>query len=78
MAKNPCPVTKSQFLEKAEALKIVINGQELLADKREFATGSFGWYLNSKVNVSVDGKVVAVQCGMNLIVVGSKEADTGH
>jgi len=75
MAKNPCPVTRPQFLEKAEAVKVTINGQEMTADKREFSTGSFGWYINGKVNITVDGKSVPVQIGLNLTVVGSKEAD---
>ncbi len=75
MAKSPCPVTRPQFLEKAEAVKLVINGQEIVADKREFSTGSFGWYYNGKVSITVDGKPLSVQCGINLTVVGSKEAE---
>lgn len=75
MAKTACPLTKTQFIEKAEPLKIVVNGQELVADKKEFSTGSFGWYQNGKVVVTVDGKPVTVQVGLNLTVVGSKEAE---
>lgn len=75
MAKSPCPLTRSQFLEKAEAIKIVINGQEIIADKREFSTGSFGWYHNGKVSITVDGKPLSVQIGLNLTVVGSKETE---
>ena len=45
-----------------------------LADVKEFSTGSFGWYLNGKIVVNVDGKPCSVQVGMNLTVVGSKEA----
>jgi len=41
---------------------------------KEFSTGSFGWYLNGKIVVTVDGKPCSVQVGMNLTVVGSKEA----
>lgn len=74
MAKSACPVSLTQFTEKAEPLKVSINGQELLAEVKAFATGSFGWYLNGKTNVMVDGKLVSVQIGMNLTVVGSKEA----
>jgi hypothetical protein len=74
MAKVPCPVTKSQFLEKAEPVKVVIAGSEMVADKREFSTGSFGWYFNGKTTVTVDGKPLSVQVGLNLTVVGSKEA----
>jgi len=75
--KTTCPLTLSQFTEKAEPLKISINGQEMLAEVKAFATGSFGWYLNGKTVVTVDGKAVSVQIGMNMIIVGSKDADRG-
>jgi hypothetical protein len=73
--KTSCPVSKTQFLEKAEPMKVVINGQEMLAEVKEFSTGSFGWYMNGKTVVSIDGKAVSVQIGMNLTVVGSKDAE---
>ena len=72
--KTSCPVSLSQFMEKAEPLKISINGQEMLAEVKQFSTGSFGWYMNAKTVVSVDGKALSVQIGMNMTVVGSKEA----
>ena len=75
MAKSPCPISKTQFLDKAESVKVTINGQEMTADKREFSTGSFGWYINGKTTIQVDGKPLSVQIGMNLTVVGSKEAE---
>ena len=74
MAKSACPLSLAQFLDKAEPLKISIQGQEMLAEVKSFSTGSFGWYLNGKVVVPIDGKSVSVQVGMNLTVVGSKEA----
>ena len=46
----------------------------MLAEVKAFSTGSFGWYLNGKTAIEVDGKVVSVQIGMNMTVVGSKEA----
>jgi hypothetical protein len=75
MAKSASPLSKTQFIEKAEPVKLVINGVELVADKREFSTGSFGWYYNGKVTIMVDGKPLSVQAGINLTVVGSKEAE---
>ncbi len=75
MAKSPCPISKTQFLDKAEPVKVTINGQEMIADRREFSTGSFGWYINGKTTIQVDGKPLSVQIGMNLTVVGSKEAE---
>jgi hypothetical protein len=75
MAKSPCPVTLTQFLEKAEPVKVSINGQDLLAEVKSFSTGSFGWYINGKIVIQVDGKPLSVQIGMNMTVVGSKEAE---
>jgi hypothetical protein len=75
--KTTCPVTLAQFLDKAEPLKVNINGSDMIADVKQFSTGSFGWYMNSKTTVMIDGKAVSVQIGMNLTVVGSKDADRG-
>jgi hypothetical protein len=75
MVKSACPVSKTQFVEKAEALKVVINGQEMLAEVKEFSTGSFGWNINAKTVIQVDGKPLSVQIGMNMTVVGSKDAE---
>lgn len=73
--KTSCPVSLTQFLEKAEPLKISINGQDMLAEVKSFSTGSFGWYLNGKTVISVDGKAISVQIGANFTVVGSKDAE---
>ncbi len=73
--KTSCPVSLSHFLEKAEPVKISINGQEMLAEVKQFSPGSFGWYMNGKTMVTVDGKPISVQIGMNLTVVGSKDAE---
>ena len=75
--KTTCPVTLAQFLDKAEPLKVNINGSDMIAEVKQFSTGSFGWYMNSKTTVMIDGKAVSVQIGMNLTVVGSKDADRG-
>ena len=74
MAKTACPVTRAQFTEKAEPVRITINGNEMLAEVKQFSTGSFGWYLNGKTIITVDGKPCNVQVGVNLTLVGSKEA----
>ena len=73
--KTSCPVSLTQFMEKATPLKITINGQDQLAEVKSFSTGSFGWYLNGKTVIEIDGKAVSVQIGMNMTVVGSKEAE---
>ena len=72
MAKS-CPVTRAEFLEQAQPVKIEINGLPMMAEVKEFSTGSLGWYLNGKTMIEVGGKQVSVQIGMNLTVVGSKD-----
>ena len=73
MAKTNCPITRKEFQEKAKAVPVLINDTKLMADVKEFSTGSLGWYLNGKVTIEIDGKPVSVQIGMNLTIVGSKE-----
>jgi hypothetical protein len=73
MAKTTCPITRQQFRDGAKPVEIAINGAPMLADPREFSTGSLGWYLNGKTVVDVNGQKVTVQVGINLTVVGSKE-----
>jgi hypothetical protein len=66
-------VSREEFRAKAQPVTVTINGQPMTAEVKEFSTGSFGWYLNSKTSVDVGGKLVTVQIGMNLTVVGSKD-----
>lgn len=68
-----CPISRAEFRKSAEPVKVVVNGVEMTAEVKEFKTGSFGWYLNSKATVEVAGKPVTVQVGANLTVVGSKD-----
>lgn len=68
-----CPITLEQFRQGAKPLNIEIKDRSLVAEVKEFSTGSFGWYLNGKVTVEIDGVRVPVQVGMNLTVVGSKK-----
>lgn len=73
-AKRTCPITKEKFLAGAKPLALVVNGVPMSAMVKDFSTGSFGWYMNGKTTVTVDGVPVDVQLGFNLTVVGSKEA----
>ena len=75
--KTASPVSLTLFLEKATPMKVTINGQEMLAEVKQFSTGSFGWYMNAKLALQIDGKMVSVQIGMNMPIVGSKDADRG-
>jgi hypothetical protein len=71
--KTTCPVSRSQFRTKAKPVTVNIAGVPLMAEVKEFSTGSLGWYLNGKTTIEVDGTPVSVQIGLNLTIVGSKE-----
>lgn len=72
MAK-PCTITRGQFRAAAKPIQVTINGIPMIAEVKEFSTGSLGWNLNGKTSIELDGKPVNVQIGLNLTVVGSKE-----
>ena len=71
--KTNCPISRADFLAHAKPVTIDLGGFPVTAEPREFSTGSFGWYVNAKSPIEVDGKKLSVQVGMNLIVVGSKD-----
>ena len=72
--KTSCPITHAQFRSKAKAVPVTIGANPpLLADVKEFSTGSLGWYLNGKTTIDVDGTLVSVQIGLSLTIIGSKE-----
>jgi hypothetical protein len=73
MAKTLCPITRQQFAEGAKSVQVTVGTTPMLAEPREFATGSLGWYLNGKTVLDVNGTPVTVQVGITLTVVGSKE-----
>lgn len=68
-----CPVTRDQFNKAAKPVEVTINGIPMVAEVKEFSTGSLGWYLSGKTVIKVDGQPVSVQIGLNLTAVGSKD-----
>ena len=73
MAKTSCSITRKHFQEHAKPVEVTVNGVPLLADVKEFSTGSLGWYLSGKTSINIGGTPVSVQIGLNLTIVGSKE-----
>lgn len=67
------PEKRSHFQTHATPLRVVINGMEIVANPKEFSTGSYGWHCGGKMNVFIGGQAVQVQIGLNLTVIGSKE-----
>ena len=72
--KTECPVAREEFLTQAQGLPITIGAQNLLAQVKEFSTGSFGWHHGDKLTVKVGDKSVKVQVGLTITVIGSKDA----
>lgn len=74
--KSGCPIDRNEFRQHAQPVEVVINGVPMLAEVKEFSTGSLGWYLNGKTTLKIGEKLVPVQIGLNLTVVGSKDLPT--
>lgn len=70
-----CPINRDEFSAKAVPVTLIIGGNEYIAEVKEFATGSFGWYYGGKASMKVGEKTLHVQVGCNLTVVGSKESN---
>lgn len=68
-----CPITRAEFREHAKPVTVKIGEVPMMAEVKEFSTGSLGWYLSGKTTVEVGGKPVSVQIGLNLTLVGSKD-----
>ncbi len=71
--KTSCPISRAEFAQHAKPIVVKIGDKEYTAIAKEFSTGSLGWNINDKVNIEIGGKLVTVQIGMNLTVVGSKD-----
>jgi hypothetical protein len=68
------PITEEEFKKHAKPLPVSINGIPFAAVVKLFSTGSYGYYLNGKTVVEINGVAVPVQIGLNLTVIGSKKA----
>lgn len=77
--KKVAPITREQFRKSAPTgITITLSTKDgdlgvVLASKKEFETGSLGWYGNGRAIVNIDGVPTEVQLGFNFTVIGSKE-----
>jgi hypothetical protein len=74
--KTVCPITLAKFMSKAANMELTADGKAIpfAAEPKEFSTGSFGWRLDGKHRVEIDGIQVVVQMQGNFIIVNSKDA----
>jgi hypothetical protein len=71
--KTTCPISREDFQRKAKTIQVTIGGSSQEAMVKQFATGSFGWYLNGRTTIDVDGTAVPVLINASFIVIGSKD-----
>jgi len=69
-----CNITRSEFTANAQPVTVEIGGIPMVALAKEFSTNSLGWNINGKTTIKVGDKTVTVQVGLNLTIVGSKDA----
>jgi hypothetical protein len=69
-----CNLTRSEFAQHAQAVIVQIGDMPMVATAKQFSTGSLGWNVNNKAQLKVGDKLVTVQVGLNLTIVGSKDA----
>jgi len=70
--KKPKPqLTEKQLDDAATAVEVVVDGQKLIGEKKEFSSGSVGWNVNGKVVISG----LKCQVSANIIIVGSKNVE---
>ncbi len=68
-----CPISRKQFKEHAKPMMIQVGDSKLVANVKDFSTGSFGFYNNDKMVVMIDGVPCKAQVAVNITIVGSKE-----
>lgn len=77
--KAECGIGRAEFLDAAKSIMLTLTdsggkfSRDTIAEPKEFATGSFGWNANEKLVLQIGDKLVKVQVGLNITVVGSKE-----
>ena len=73
-SKMPCAVSREEFRQGAQPVPVKLGEVPLTADPKEFSTGSFGFYCGGKVTLTIGGKAVPCQVGINVTVINSKDA----
>ena len=85
MATKTCPINRVEFQAKAVPVKVTLEytgvdglvyTKSVYINPRTFSTSSMGWGVDpmaAKVTMTLDGRDVPCQLGLNLTVIGSKE-----
>ena len=76
-SKTLCPISRQQFRDHAKPMEVTIAGVPLIAEVKEFSTGSLGWYLNGKTTVTWMVRSILKQAGYSAGVLGTVEYHDG-
>jgi hypothetical protein len=76
-SKTECPIGLEQFRKAAKTLVVKVDGRDMAVPTKEFSSGSFGWYGNEKITLTMDGVPVKFQVQVSIIAVGSKGQRNG-
>lgn len=71
-APRKCRITIEEFLKFATDLVAVIEGQPTVVHRKVFQSGSFGWFVGTKMEIMVNGQPVRCQMTINMTAIGSK------
>jgi hypothetical protein len=70
-------ISRSEFRERAKPAKVTLEyeGKAYVFEAvvKEYDTGSLGWGVSDKAVLTLDGRDVKCQVGMNVTAIGSKE-----
>jgi hypothetical protein len=61
-----CPITRSEFQEKAKKLSLTIEGQDLVLKPKVFKSKAFGWAYASQLPVAIGDKTINAQIVINI------------
>lgn len=61
-------VTEKMLDDAPQAITVVIDGQSVVGEKKEYSSGSVGWNVTGKVVISG----IKCQVSANIVIVGSK------
>lgn len=72
-----CKISRAEFATRAARAKVTVEyeGKTYVfnAEPKEFASGSFGWNVSDKAVLTLDGRDVKCQIGLNITAIGSKD-----
>ena len=72
VGRKEADINQADFEEKAKALNLGNALANRFADPKSFKSGSYGFFLNDKITIEIDGKPVKLQANIVLTVANSK------